>query len=146
MAEQRIPSWKQVFDAADRTLGGRVNEFARGENFAILAGLVTRSRSELAERSERASRQALHLLNLPAGSDVKRLLAQIGLLEREVRDLRKQLDDQQAVAPATTLRTPKPSSITASASTTARASSNNARKAANGVARKPSVRVDQHSA
>lgn len=125
MAQQGIPSWKQLFDAADRTLGGRVNEFARGENFAILAGLVTRSRSELAERSERASRQALHLLNLPAGSDVKRLLAQIGLLEREVRDLRKQLDDQQ---------------------THARSSSNNARKAANGVAGKPRVRVDQHSA
>ena len=128
MAQQGIPSWKQVFDAADRTLGGRINDFARSENFAIIAGLVTRSRSEFAQRSERASRQALHLMNLPSGSDVKRLLAQIGLLEREVRDLRKQLDDQRAVAPA-------------------RARTSNARKvAANGVAGQSRVRVDKHSA
>jgi hypothetical protein len=94
MAKSDAPLWKKLFDAADRTLGERVNEFARSENFAILAGLATRARTELVTRSERSSRQLLHLLNLPAGSDVNRLLAQIGLLEREVRDLRKQIDDQ----------------------------------------------------
>jgi phage host-nuclease inhibitor protein Gam len=35
----------------------------------------------------------LHLLNLPAGSDVNRLLVQIAALEREVRELRKRLED-----------------------------------------------------
>jgi hypothetical protein len=92
MAGSDAPSWKQLFDAADRTFGTRVNEFTRSENFAILAGLVGRAGSDLGTRSERFSRQLLHLVNLPAGSDVNRLLAQIGRLEREVRELRKQLD------------------------------------------------------
>ena len=42
---------------------------------------------------EAPTRRALHLLNLPAASDVNRLLVQIAALQREVRDLRKQLDD-----------------------------------------------------
>ncbi len=96
MAKPDVPLWKKVFDAADSTVGARLNEFARSENFAILAGLVTRARTELMTRSERQSRQVLHLLNLPAGSDVNRLLAQIGLLEREVRELRKQIDDERS--------------------------------------------------
>jgi hypothetical protein len=98
MAKPDAPLWKKLFDAADRTVGERVNEFARSENFAILAGLVARSRNELATRTERSSRQVLHWFNLPAGSDVNRLLAQIGLLEREVRELRKQIDDQPVPA------------------------------------------------
>jgi hypothetical protein len=115
------PLWKQLFDAADRTLGTRLNDFVRGENFAIVAGLATRTRSELTARSERVSRQWLHVLNLPAGSDVNRLLAQIGRLEREVRDLRKQIEDQQARPPST---------------------DNNRKKvASNGVARQSRVRA-----
>jgi hypothetical protein len=96
MAKPDAPLWKKLFDAAESTLGPRLNEFVRSENFAILAGLAARARTELVTRSERSSRQVLHLLNLPAGSDVSRLLAQIGLLEREVRELRKQIDDERS--------------------------------------------------
>jgi len=41
MANPGTPRWKQLFDAADRTLGARLNDFVRSENFAILAGLAT---------------------------------------------------------------------------------------------------------
>ena len=50
--------------------------------------------------SEQASRRVLHSLNLPAGSDVNRLLGQIALLEREVRDLRKELEQPPPTPPA----------------------------------------------
>jgi len=96
MTKPDAPLWKKLFDAADSTVGTSLNEFARSENFAILAGLATRAYTELMTRSERSSRQWLHFLNLPAGSDVNRLLEQIGLLEREVRDLRKQIDDDRS--------------------------------------------------
>jgi len=95
MAESSAPVWKQLFDAAERTVGSRINEFARSENYAILVGLAARAQKEASERTERVSRQVLHTFNLPAGSDVNRLLGQIAKLEREVRELRKQLDDQR---------------------------------------------------
>ncbi len=89
------PLWKQLFDAVDQRLSPTINEMARSEDAAALAALGRRGRSELDRRMEQASRRALHLLNLPAGSDVNRLLEHIARLEREVRDLRNLLTDRE---------------------------------------------------
>ncbi len=129
------PVWKQLFDAAERSIGTRVNDFARSENYAILVGLVARAQREAAERSERASRQWLHLANLPAGSDVNRLLAQIAKLEREVREMRKQLDDATGTPPVR---------LAASAST--RSAPTQRKKVAANASRQPRKRARQDSA
>jgi len=89
------PLWKQLFDAVDQRLSPTINDMARSEDAAALAALGRRGRSELDRRMEQASRRALHLLNLPAGSDVNRLLEHIARLEREVRDLRNLLTDRE---------------------------------------------------
>ena len=88
------PLWKQLFDAVDARLSPTINEMARSDDAATLAALGRRGRSELDRRMEQASRRTLHLLNLPAGSDVNRLLEHIARLEREVRDLRNLLTDR----------------------------------------------------
>jgi len=154
MAGSKPPSWKQVFDAAERTIGTRINEFARSENAAILMGLATRASRELSTRTERVSRQVLHLANLPAGSDVNRLLAQIGKLEREVRELRNQLDDIESFGPIEAV-VPSPvrfatrsaaSVAKAPASATRSATSGKRKVATNGVVRQSSKRARQDSA
>lgn len=89
------PLWKQLFDAVDERLSPTINELARSEDAATLAALSRRGRSEIDRRMEQASRRALHLFNLPAGSDVNRLLEHIGRLEGEVRDLRNLLTDRE---------------------------------------------------
>ena len=89
------PLWKQLFDAVDERLSPAINEMARSEDAATLAALGRRGRSEIDRRMEQASRRTLHLLNLPAGSDVNRLLEHIARLEREVRDLRNLLTDRE---------------------------------------------------
>jgi hypothetical protein len=94
MAERSLPSWKQVFDSIERRVGPRIDEFARSEEFAALAALNKRSQTELTRRLEQVSRRALHVMNLPAGSDMNRLLTHIAHLEREVRDLRKEVTDR----------------------------------------------------
>ena len=94
MASQS-PLWKQLFDAVDQRLSPTINDLARSEDAAALAALGRRGRSEVDRRMEQASRRALHLLNLPAGSDVNRLLEHIARLEREVRDLRNLLTDRE---------------------------------------------------
>jgi hypothetical protein len=92
------PPWKRVFDTLDRTVLTRVNELAQSEEVAALTVLGHRSRTGLAHFTEHTSRRVLHALNLPAGSDVNRLLSHIASLEREVRDLRKELADHQSEA------------------------------------------------
>ena len=89
------PMWKQLFDALDSRLSPAINEMARSDEAAQLAALAQRGRSEFDRRVEQASRRALHMMNLPAGSDVNRLLEHIARLEREVRDLRNALADRE---------------------------------------------------
>ena len=89
------PLWKKVFDALDERLSPAINEMAQSEDAATLVALGRRGRSEFDRRMEQASRRTLHLLNLPAGSDVNRLLEHIARLEREVRDLRNALTDRE---------------------------------------------------
>ena len=91
MAQPNQATWKRLFDGRERTVGGRVHDVARREDFATMAALTKRTQSQFGRLTERFSRRLLHAFNLPAGSDVNRLLAQIALLEREVRDLRKEV-------------------------------------------------------
>jgi hypothetical protein len=64
-------------------------------NDAVLAAysLITRGRTELRRRTERVSRRILHGLNVPAASDVNRVLAQLAQVENHVRALRNEMTD-----------------------------------------------------
>ena len=111
MAARSAPKWKQAFDIVEKTIGPRLNAFARSEEFATLAALNRRGQVEVSRRLEHASRRALHVMNLPAGSDMNRLLTQIAHLEREVRELRKQLGDRadaEVLAALAARRGPEP--------------------------------------
>jgi hypothetical protein len=88
--------WKQAFDAVDRRVSPTIDAIARSEEAAVVVGLVERTRREATHRMEQSSRRVLHLLNLPAGSDVNRLLTHIARLEREIGELRAQLADREA--------------------------------------------------
>jgi hypothetical protein len=87
------PLWRQAFDAVDGAVGPRLTELINSEGFAIAVGLMSRAQSEVRRRSERTTRRMLHLWNLPAGSDVTRLLNEIGALQQQVRDLTRQLNE-----------------------------------------------------
>jgi hypothetical protein len=89
------PRWRQLFDTAERAVAPRAETFVRTPSFAVGAGLVRRVQS-LAQRSARdLTARAWHLVNLPAGSDIGRLRAQIGALDREVRRLGLQLEAER---------------------------------------------------
>jgi hypothetical protein len=100
MATSNQAAWKRLFDSVDRTVGSRLNSLAQSEDVATMAALGLRARTKVGQLSEQASRRVLHSLNLPAGSDVNRLLRHIALLEREVRDLRKELEQLPPTPPA----------------------------------------------
>jgi len=84
------PLWRQVFDAVDRRVAGPVEAGARSDVFADALALAWRVQRRLRREAERQSARALHLLNLPAAADVRRLSRQVAALQREVRELSRE--------------------------------------------------------
>jgi hypothetical protein len=63
--------------------------------FDALTG-VKRAQAQLGRRVESVSRRILHLANLPAGTDIRRVREQLARMERRIVELSKELDDQRA--------------------------------------------------
>jgi hypothetical protein len=94
MTEQQ-PVWRQTFDAVERTVGPPLTEVANSEAFAVALGLAAQARKTAQRQTERFTRRLLHQANLPAGSDINRLLTEIGKLQAQVRELTKQVEGRQ---------------------------------------------------
>jgi hypothetical protein len=102
MSPAPAPRWRQVFDAAERAVAPRAEAFVRTSTFAVGTALVRRAHTVVTDSARGLTARAWHLVNLPAGSDVSRLRAQIGALDREVRRLSLQLEQQRRRPPAST--------------------------------------------
>jgi hypothetical protein len=89
------PLWRRAYDAADRALTPRAESFVRTPTFAQGAALVQRAQALARGAVRDVTARAWHLVNLPAGTDVSRLRAQIGALDREVRRLTVQLENER---------------------------------------------------
>lgn len=87
------PAWKRAIDRLEETATPILDSVVRHEGVAIGAGLLGRVSGTVARSLERSSRRALHLLNLPAGSDIDRILTHVASLERTVRQLDHRIED-----------------------------------------------------
>lgn len=87
------PLWKQVFDASERRAGPLL-ERTINSNYLVeffTFGMAWQRRINGA--NERNIRRILHVWNMPAGTDVKRVSEQLASLERRVRDLTKYVEE-----------------------------------------------------
>ncbi|HEY4604008.1 MAG TPA: hypothetical protein VIH08_06700 [Blastococcus sp.] len=89
------PLWRQAFDAAERAVTPRAESLVRTPYFAVGAALARRAQTVAGRSVQDLTARAWHLVNLPTGSDVSRLRAQIGSLDREVRRLTLQLESER---------------------------------------------------
>ena len=96
---ESAPMWRQGYDTVERRLGPSLAAAARSEQFAIGVGLAAQLQRAVQKRTARSTRRLLHSLNLPAGTDVSRLLAEIGELKKQVRHLSQQLERATANRP-----------------------------------------------
>jgi hypothetical protein len=108
------PAWRQGFDAVERELTPRLEALVRSEPFAVAVGLVTRAQRIVEDEMSRRTRRMLHRWNLPAGTDVNRILHEIGQLRVQVRELSAELEATRAeladAQPAATRRRPRKAS------------------------------------
>jgi hypothetical protein len=86
------PLWRRTFDAVERGVGAPLEAVVRSDLYFDALAVATRVRKGAGGHVERLSRRGLHLLNLPAGSDMRRLNDQLARLDRRVLSLSKQLD------------------------------------------------------
>ena len=89
------PLWRQAFDAVEQRVTPRAEELVRTETFAVGAALTRRAVTVARDTARGATTRFWHLLDLPAGTDVNRLRAQVGALDREVRRLTLHLENER---------------------------------------------------
>ena len=94
------PLWRKGFDSVERAVGRPLESAVRSELYFDVLALSTRARREAFNAVERVSVGALHLVNLPASTDIRQLRAQIARMERTMVALTKQIDDASQGAPS----------------------------------------------
>lgn len=93
------PLWRRAFDTAEQAAAPHLERGVQSGAFTDVVVLAQRARTGVYRKLERDSRRVWHLLNLPAGSDVRRLRRQVASLDREVRLLRDLLQEQREERP-----------------------------------------------
>jgi hypothetical protein len=84
-------SLRGVYDAIERRVSPRVEATVNSHEYAAVTIGAKRLRRAIGSRIEGLNAGLLHLVNLPAGSDIRKLRRQIGELDYEVRTLRMTL-------------------------------------------------------
>jgi hypothetical protein len=90
------PPWRRLYDALEQAVGPRLESLVRTEEFVRAVALAQSAQATARQQAATVSARLWHLVNLPAGTDVARLRAQLGALDREVRRLSLQLEQERA--------------------------------------------------
>ena len=91
MAPERA-RWRPYFDTFERAVGRPVEAGVETDTCQDLVAVASRLQAAVEERIERSTSDFLHIFNLPARSDIKHLSEQLNRLDKQVRDLRLELE------------------------------------------------------
>ena len=81
------PLWLRAVIRLERAIGEPIESAVRSETYFDLVSTTTRVRRKVTGTAEGVSRRCLHLLNLPAGSDIRNLRHQLARMERRLNQL-----------------------------------------------------------
>jgi hypothetical protein len=81
------PLWLRAVVRLERTIGEPVESLVRSDAYFDTMAKVGRVRRKATGKVEGVSRRGLHLLNLPAGTDVRRMRQQLARMERRLNEL-----------------------------------------------------------
>ena len=93
------PGWLGTVLKLERAIGSRLESVVTSDEYFEFTAHANRARKRFSETFEAVQEEWLHLLNLPAGTDVRRLREQLSRVERELEALTLSLaDEDQAKA------------------------------------------------
>lgn len=81
------PLWLRAVLRLERALGEPIEAAVHSDTYFDLVSTTTRVRRKVAGTAEGVSRRCLHLLNLPAGSDIRSMRQQLARMERRLNQL-----------------------------------------------------------
>jgi hypothetical protein len=88
----------------ERTVGEPIEAAVRSDTYFDLVSTTTRVRRKVGGAAEGVSRRCLHLLNLPAGSDIRRLRQQLARMERRLNELSNDVAELDEAEPRSGVR------------------------------------------
>jgi hypothetical protein len=91
-SRSRTPLWLQTVHRLERAIGGPLESALHSDTYFDLVAEAMRARARAGRTAEGLSRRLLHLLNLPAGSDIRRVREQLSRMERRLAQVSKELD------------------------------------------------------
>ena len=109
------PPWLDLAQRIERAIGEPVEQWVRSDAYFDLLTQMNRARARVTKSFEDYAEQWLHVFNLPAASDVRRLHEQLSRLERRVERMAHELEDREetgAEAPPGPTPKPKPAART----------------------------------
>lgn len=98
------PLWLRVVLKVERAVGEPIEAAVRSETYFDLVSTTTRVRRKVGGVAEGTSRRCLHLLNLPAGSDIRRVRQQLARMERRLNELSQDVAELDESEPRSGVR------------------------------------------
>jgi hypothetical protein len=93
------PLWLRAVLRVERAIGEPVESAVRSDLYFDLISTTTRVRRKAQGAAEGVSRRCLHMLNLPAGSDIRNVRQQLARMERRLNQLSDEVSDQDESTP-----------------------------------------------
>ena len=88
-----LPTWLKLVLRLERAVGGPVEAAVHSDRYFDMVAELNRGTRRLTGAVESVSKRGLHLLNLPAGTDVRRLREQLARMDRRLVQLSKELEE-----------------------------------------------------
>jgi hypothetical protein len=89
------PLWLKLVLRLERAVGGPVEAAVHSDAYFDVVAELNRGGRTLTDAMERVSKRALHLLNLPAGTDIRRVREQLARMDRRLLQMAKELEQLQ---------------------------------------------------
>src|SRR6478752_5054467 len=81
------PLWLKAVHKVERAVGGPIEAAVRTDTYFDIVTRATRATGAVKRKASGASTRVLHVINLPAGSDLQRMREQLSRMERRLNRL-----------------------------------------------------------
>lgn len=98
------PLWLRAVLRVERAIGEPIESAVRSDTYFDLVSTATRVRRKAVGTAEGVSRRCLHLLNLPAGSDIRNIRQQLGRMERRLNQLSDEVSELDETEPRSSVK------------------------------------------